>query len=99
MVAKKATPLYLVYSGNTLTGLASHACLNVRAMNKYRFIVFDQLSRNQLGEFATLEAAEECFLRFVRADPSAAEHLEIWDDDEEIKLRVDPEKITAVTAA
>ena len=68
-------------------------------MNRYRFIVFDQLSRNQLGQFATLEAAEECFLRFVRAEPSAVEHLEIWDDDKVIKLRVDPKKISAVTAA
>jgi hypothetical protein len=68
-------------------------------MNRYRFIVFDRLSRNQLGEFPTVVAAEECFLRFVRADPAAVEHLEIWDDDKEIKLRVDPEKINAVTAA
>ena len=68
-------------------------------MGSNRFIVFDRLSRNQLGEFPTLEAAEECFLRFVRADRSAADHLEIWDDDKEIKLRVDPEKLSAVTAA
>ena len=68
-------------------------------MNRYRFIVFDRLSRNQLGEFSTLEAAEECFLRFVGTEPTAAEHLEIWDDDKEIKLRVDPAKINAVTAA
>jgi hypothetical protein len=68
-------------------------------MSRYRFIVFDRISRNQLGEFPTVEAAEECFLRFVRAEPTAAEHLEIWDDDKGIKLHVDPEKISAVTAA
>ena len=38
-------------------------------------------------------------LRFVKAEPSAVEHLEIWDDDEEIKLNVDPRKIAAATAA
>jgi hypothetical protein len=68
-------------------------------MNRHRFIVFDRLSRNQLGEFSTLEAAEECFLRFVGADPTADKHLEIWDDDKGIKLHVDPEKVSAVTAA
>jgi hypothetical protein len=68
-------------------------------MNEHRFIVFDRLSRNQLGEFPSIDAAEECLLRFVRADRSAAEHLEIWDDEEDAILSVDPEKIAAVTAA
>jgi hypothetical protein len=68
-------------------------------MSEYRFIVFDRLSRNQLGEFATVDAAEECLLRFVRAEPTAAEHLEIWDDDKGMRLTVDPDKIRAVTAA
>lgn len=68
-------------------------------MNSDRFIVFDRLSRNQLGEFSTFEAAEECFLRFVGAAPAAAAHLEIWDDDKGMKLRIDPEKVSAVTAA
>lgn len=68
-------------------------------MKSHRFIVFDRLSRNRLGEFSTLEAAEECFLRFVGAEPTAAEQLETWDDDRGIKLRVDPEKVSAVTAA
>jgi len=68
-------------------------------MSKHRFIVFDRLSRNQLGEFATIDAAEECLLRFVRAEPGAAPHLEIWDDDRAEILGVDPAKIAAVTAA
>ncbi len=68
-------------------------------MNEFRFIVFDRVSRNQLGEFASLEEAEECLLRFVRAEASAAEHLEIWDDDSGARLTVDPDKIRAVTAA
>ena len=78
---------------------SSQPCLNVRPMNRYRFIISDRLSRNQLGEFPTLEAAEACFLRFVGAEPTTAEHLEIRDDDKGIKLRVDPDKIDAVTAA
>ena len=65
----------------------------------YRFIVYDQLSGNQLGGFATLDAAGECFLRSIGAEPNAAEHLEISDDDKEIRLRIDSEKINAVTAA
>ena len=68
-------------------------------MSRHRFIVLDQLTRNQLGEFATLDEAEACFLRFVKAAPSAASHVEIWDDDEDRRLDVDPEKIRAVTAA
>ena len=62
----------------------------VRVMTGHRFIAFDRLSRDQLGEFSTLEAADECFLRFVGAEPTAAEHPEIWDDAKEIELRVDP---------
>ncbi len=68
-------------------------------MSEYRYVVFDRLSRNQLGEFPTLDDAEACFLRFVKAEPSAVEHLEIWDDDKEIRLDIDPRKIEAVTAA
>ncbi|HEX2304610.1 MAG TPA: hypothetical protein VHH57_13365 [Gaiella sp.] len=60
-------------------------------MSDERFIVFDRLSRNQLGEFSTIEDAEECFLRFVRAESTAAEHLEIWDDDDGVIVHVDPE--------
>ena len=68
-------------------------------MSEHRFIAFDRLSRNQLGEFATIDAAEECLLRFVRADSNAAGHLEIWDDEKDAILSVDPAKIAAVTAA
>lgn len=68
-------------------------------MTRRRFIVLDQLSRNELGHFDTVAEAEACFLRFVRAEPTAVEHLEIWDDDEDIRLDIDPDKIRAVTAA
>jgi hypothetical protein len=64
-----------------------------------RYILLDQLSMNQLGEFDTVDEAEACFLRFVKAKPTAVQHLEIWDDDEDVRLDVDPEKIQAVTAA
>jgi len=49
-----------------------------------RYILLDQASMNELGEFDTFAEAEACFLRFVKAEPTAVEHLEIWDDDEDI---------------
>jgi hypothetical protein len=64
-----------------------------------RYILLDQLSMNELGEFDTFAEAEACFLRFVKAEPTAVEHLEIWDDNEDIRLDVDPDKIEGVTAA
>ena len=64
-----------------------------------RYILLDQLSMNELGEFDTFAEAEACFLRFVKAGPTAVEHLEIWDDDEDTRLDVDPDTIRAVTAA
>ena len=64
-----------------------------------RYILLDQASMNELGEFDTFAEAEACFLRFVKAEPTAVEHLEIWDDDEDVRLDVDPDKIQAVTAA
>jgi hypothetical protein len=62
------------------------------------YILFDRGSGNQLGEFDTFEKAEEVFLRYVRADPSAADRLEIWDEDGAVPLRIDPEKLRRVTA-
>jgi hypothetical protein len=68
-------------------------------MGEHRFIVLDQLSRNQLGEFATRADAEACFLRFVQAEPAAIEHLEIWDDDEDVRLEIDLDAIRSTSAA
>lgn len=68
-------------------------------MTRQRFIVLDQETRNELGQFDTVAEAEACFLRFVKAEPGAVEHLEIWDDDADTRLDVDPDKIRAVTAA
>jgi hypothetical protein len=66
-------------------------------MNEPEYILLDRATRNQLGEFDTFEKAEETFFRYVSAAPSAAEHLEIWHEDDG-RLEVDPEKIRRVTA-
>jgi hypothetical protein len=54
---------------------------------------------NQLGEFDTFAEAEETLLRFVAADARAAESLEIWDDDIDTRMPVDPEKIRRAAVA
>jgi hypothetical protein len=64
-----------------------------------RYILLDQTSMNELGAFDTFADAEACFLRFVKAEPSAVDRLEIWDDEEDVRLDVGPDKIHAVTAA
>lgn len=63
-----------------------------------RFILLDQASANQLGEFATFEEAEAALLRFAGADPAAVPDLEIWDDDQDIRLDIDLRKIEATAA-
>ncbi len=69
--------------------------------SEVEYILLDQLTMNHLGEFATLEEAEEAFFDFVKPHPPAAEHIEIWRDDGETseRLFVDPEKIRRLTAA
>jgi hypothetical protein len=64
-----------------------------------RYVVLDQITRNQLGEFPTVEEAEACLLRFVDAAPSAAEHLEIWDDELDVRLQIDPATLRPAPAA
>ena len=64
-----------------------------------RFVVLDQISRNQLGEFPTVEEAEACLLRFVDADPCAAEYLEIWDDKRDVRLEINPARLRPAPAA
>ncbi len=54
---------------------------------------------NQLGEFDTFAEAEETLLRFVSADARAADSLEIWDDDLDARMSVDPDKIRRAGAA
>ena len=62
------------------------------------FALFDRASGNQLGEFRTFEEAEETLLRYVRASPRSAADLEISHEDGR-RLRVDPQKLRAITAA
>jgi hypothetical protein len=69
-------------------------------MSEGRYLLLDQASMNQLGEFDTFSEAEETLLRFVAADSRAADSLEIWDDDRNERLPVDPDKLQrAATAA
>ena len=68
-------------------------------MSSGRYILLDQLSRNQLGEFDTLAEAEETLARFLAAAPQAAADLEIWDDDEGIRIDVDPATLHPAPAA
>ncbi len=64
-----------------------------------RFILLDQASMNQLGEFDTFAEAEETLLRFVAADARAVDSLEIWDDGLATRIAVDPDKLRRATAA
>lgn len=64
-----------------------------------RYVLLDQASLNQLGEFDTFAEAEDALLRFVAADPRAASSLEIWDEDQDTKLPVDEDKLRRATAA
>lgn len=64
-----------------------------------RFILLDQASMNELGEFETFAEAEETLLRFVSADARAADSLEIWDDDLDTRLPVDADKIRRAATA
>ena len=68
-------------------------------MNPHRFVILDQLSRNELGHFPTRGEAEACWLRFIEAEPTAVEHLEIWDYDEDVRLAVDLDTVRATAAA
>lgn len=63
------------------------------------YVLVDQETMNQLGEFETFEEAEEVFFRYVRPSPSAAEHLEIWHEDGTEPIPVDPDKLRRFTAA
>ena len=66
-------------------------------MEEFGSVLFDRWSRNFLGEWHTYEEAEETYPEYIRADPNAVERLELWHEDE--RIHVDPEKISAVTAA
>ncbi len=67
-------------------------------MGEKPYVLLDRASRNFLGEFETLGEAEAALLRFVRADASAADDLELWHDDRE-RVPVDPEKLGPAAGA
>ena len=68
-------------------------------MSKNRYTLFDRASGNFLDWFDTLAEAEETLARFLAAAPQAAADLEIWDDDEGIRIDVDPATLHPAPAA
>ena len=66
-------------------------------MDEFEYVLFDRWSKNFLGRWHTYEEAEETYLEYIHADPHAVERLELWHEGE--RIDVDPEKISAVTAA
>jgi hypothetical protein len=77
----------------------SERWFNVTSMSSGRFIVLDQASMNQLGEFDTLAEAKETLARFLAHAPEAAGDLEIWDDDEDLRIEIDPATLRPAPAA
>lgn len=70
-----------------------------RGTSRLRYTPIDQASRNELGHFDTLEDALQARARFVTAAPEAAEDLEIWDEDEDARVELDPEIVWPAQAA
>lgn len=68
-------------------------------MSSGRYILLDQASMNQLGEFDTLVEAKETLARFLAHAPEAAGDLEIWDDDQDVRIDVDPADLRPAPAA
>ena len=66
-------------------------------MDTFKYVLLDRATANFLGEWHTYEEAEETYLEYIRVAPDAIERLELWHEDK--RIRVDPEKISAVTAA
>ena len=66
-------------------------------MSDESFILLDRPSRNILGEFGSLEDAQTDRLEWVTAEPDAAESLEIWHGD--VQIRVDPGSLHTSPAA
>lgn len=68
-------------------------------MSSGRYILLDRASRNQLGEFDTISEAEETLARFLEHAPEAVDDLEIWDDDEGVRVELDPGTLRPAPAA
>jgi hypothetical protein len=68
-------------------------------MSDPRYTLFDQASRNQLGEFHTLDEAVETLARFLAHAPDAADDLWIWDEEDDVRVDVDPATLRPAPAA
>ena len=109
-MSREATPLFLVFDGSALEGLlylivgrrpsfSSEEWFNVTSMSDERYTLIDQASRNELGHFDSLAEAEETLARFLAHAPQAAGDLEIWDEDEDVRIEVDPATLRPAPAA
>lgn len=68
-------------------------------MSKNQFTLFHRASGNWLDWFDTLEEAKEARARWVAAAPEAADDLEIWDDEDGVRIDVEPETVSPAPAA
>ena len=68
-------------------------------MSHLRYTLIDQASMNELGHFDTLAEAIEARRRFVAAAPEAAVDLDIWDEDEDVLVEIEPEQRRPAPAA
>ena len=93
MQRSRARPLLRVLPGR------GRSRFNVTSMSSGRFILLDQASMNQLGEFDTLAEAKETLARFVAHTLEAAADLEIWDDDEDVRIEIDLATLRPAPAA
>ncbi len=68
-------------------------------MTRLRYTLIDQGSLNELGHFDTLDEAVRARARFVTAAPDADGDLEIWDEDEDVRVAHDSENVRPAPAA
>ncbi len=68
-------------------------------MSKFRYALLDQASLNELGHFDALAEAVESRARFVAAAPEAADDLEIWDQEDDVLVELEPERRRPAPAA
>jgi hypothetical protein len=68
-------------------------------MRRLRYTLIDQGSLNELGHFDTVEKAAEARARFAAQAPDAAADLEIWDEDEDERVVLEPDTVRPAPAA
>ena len=60
-------------------------------MSRFRYTLLDQRIAERARAGSTpLAEAEETLARFLAHAPEAADDLEIWDEDEGVRVEVDP---------